>query len=252
MEVIKTLSLSASVREEETNIDLQRERDLWAEAVLLTEESAESSDDEDFLPNPELEEDSEETESVNENEDMAANHVSKRNEMDIEEVAVMAETSGVKDFGNRRIAAMLCSYEIARQRSEGRKEIDVSKLISHKKIFDARKRVRKSEIQKRNEKVKDGIDSLYFDSKINQTLEMKEIKGVTSCSQLQKGDVYAVCHDEKFITNVAVKSCAEYGCNCGKKANHVADELLAKCLELGIPVKKILCLGGDSCPTNTG
>ena len=96
MEVIKTLSLSASVREEETNIDLQRERDLWAEAVLLTEESAESSDDEDFLPNPELEEDSEETESVNENEDMAANHVSKRNEMDIEEVAVMAETSGVK------------------------------------------------------------------------------------------------------------------------------------------------------------
>ena len=125
MEDFKTQS--QSVREEETNIALQRERDLWAEAVLLTEESAESSDDEDFLPNPELEEDSEETESVNENEDMAANHVSKRNEMDIEEVAVMAETSGVKDFGNRRIAAMLCSYEIARQRSEGRKEIDVSK-----------------------------------------------------------------------------------------------------------------------------
>ena len=124
-----------------------------------------------------------------------------------------------------------------------------AELISHKKIFDARRRVRRSEIRKRNENVKDGSDSLYFDS---ETLEMKEIKGVTSCSQLQKGDVYAVCHDEKFITNVAVKSCAEYGCSCGKKANHVADELLAKCLELGIPVKKILCLGGDSCPTNTG
>ena len=117
MEVFKTLS------EEETNIS------------LLTEESAESSDDEEFVPNPELEEDSEETKSDTEDEDMAATHVSKRNEMDIEEVALMAETSGVKDFGNRRIAAMLSSYEIARQRSEGRKEIDVSKLISHKKYL---------------------------------------------------------------------------------------------------------------------
>ena len=61
-----------------------------------------------------------------------------------------------------------------------------TELISHKKIFDARKRVRRSEIRNRNEKVKDGSDSLYFDS---ETLEMKEIKGVTSCSQLQKGDV---------------------------------------------------------------
>ena len=79
-----------------------------------------------------------------------------------------------------------------------------AELISHKKIFDARRRVRRSEIRKRNEKVKDGSDSLYFDS---ETLEMKEIKGVTSCSQLQQGDVYAVCHDEKFITNVAGREC---------------------------------------------
>ena len=77
-------------------------------------------------------------------------------------------------------------------------------MISHKKIFDARKLVRRSEIRKRNEKVKDGSDSLYFDS---ETLEMKEIKGVTSCSQLQQGDVYAVCHNEKFITNVAGREC---------------------------------------------
>ena len=82
MEVFKT----QSVREEETNIS------------LLTEESAESSDDEEFVPNPELEEDSEETKSDSEDEDMAATHVSKRNEMDIEEVALMAETSGVKDL----------------------------------------------------------------------------------------------------------------------------------------------------------
>ena len=79
-----------------------------------------------------------------------------------------------------------------------------AELISHKKIFDARKRVRRSEIRNRNEKVKDGSDSLYFDS---ETLEMKEIKGVTSCSQLQQGDVYAVCHNEKFITNVGGWEC---------------------------------------------
>ena len=49
-----------------------------------------------------------------------------------------------------------------------------AELISHKKIFDARKRVRRSEIRKRNEKVKDGKDSqdsLYFYSKINKTCQ---------------------------------------------------------------------------------